>query len=196
MISTVVNRLEEGIIALLLAAMTSLTFVNVIMRYVFNSGLTWALEITEFLFAWLILFGMSYGVKVGSHIGVDALVRLFPNSVQRVIGLMVVAAGILYSSWLIIGGWELVSFNHMLEMEAEDSPVMLWIVYLIMPVGAGLLAFRLAQVGWRIITGKQVGFNLADEAREAIDQLAHAGSAGGAANADDDKSAPASTPKS
>ena len=80
MISTVVNRLEEGIIALLLAAMTSLTFVNVIMRYVFNSGLTWALEITEFLFAWLILFGMSYGVKVGSHIGVDALVRLFPNS--------------------------------------------------------------------------------------------------------------------
>ena len=110
--------------------------------------------------------------------------------------LIVVAAGILYSSWLIIGGWELVSFNHMLEMEAEDSPVMLWIVYLIMPVGAGLLAFRLAQVGWRIITGKQVGFNLADEAREAIDQLAHAGSAGGAANADDNKSAPASTPKS
>ncbi|KZB65177.1 MULTISPECIES: TRAP transporter small permease [Thalassospira] len=189
MISTVVNRLEEGIIALLLASMTSLTFVNVVMRYVFNSGLTWALEITEFLFAWLILFGMSYGVKVGSHIGVDALVRLFPDRVQRVIGLIVVATGILYSSWLIIGGWELVSFNHMLEMEAEDSPIMLWFVYLIMPVGAALLAFRLAQVGWRIITGKQVGFNLADEAREAIDQLNHAGNA-----ADGDKTATPSKP--
>jgi len=189
MISTVVNRLEEGIIALLLASMTSLTFVNVVMRYVFNSGLTWALEITEFLFAWLILFGMSYGVKVGSHIGVDALVRLFPDRVQRVIGLFVVATGILYSSWLIIGGWELVSFNHMLEMEAEDSPIMLWFVYLIMPVGAALLAFRLAQVGWRIITGKQVGFNLADEAREAIDQLNHAGNA-----ADGDKTVTPSKP--
>lgn len=189
MISTVVNRLEEGIIALLLASMTSLTFVNVVMRYVFNSGLTWALEITEFLFAWLILFGMSYGVKVGSHIGVDALVRLFPDRVQRVIGLIVIATGILYSSWLIIGGWELVSFNHMLEMEAEDSPIMLWFVYLIMPVGAALLAFRLAQVGWRIITGKQVGFNLADEAREAIDQLNHAGNA-----ADGDKTATPSKP--
>ena len=189
MIKTVVDRLEEGIIALLLASMTSLTFVNVVMRYVFNSGLTWALEITEFLFAWLILFGMSYGVKVGSHIGVDALVRLFPDRVQRVIGLIVVATGILYSSWLIIGGWELVSFNHMLEMEAEDSPIMLWFVYLIMPVGAALLAFRLAQVGWRIITGKQVGFNLADEAREAIDQLNHAGNA-----ADGDKTATPSKP--
>ncbi|WP_417823503.1 TRAP transporter small permease [Thalassospira lucentensis] len=188
MISAVVTRLEEGIIALLLAAMTSLTFVNVVMRYAFNSGLTWALEITEFLFAWLILFGMSYGVKVGSHIGVDALVRLFPRQLQRVIGLIVVAAGLLYSSWLIIGGWELVSFNHMLEMEAEDSPVMLWFVYLILPVGAALLAFRLAQVGWRIITGQQTGFNLADEAREAIDQIASNGN-------DDDQNASA-TPKS
>ena len=184
MISTVVNRLEEGFIALLLASMTTLTFVNVVMRYVFSSGLTWAMETTEFLFAWLILFGMSYGVKVGSHIGVDALVRLFPDKVQRVIGLFVVAAGLLYSSWLIIGGWELVSFNHMLEMEAEDSPVMLWFVYLIMPVGAALLAFRLAQVGWRIITGQQDGFNLADEAREAIDQIAPGGN-------EDDQNAPA-----
>ncbi|WP_339861885.1 TRAP transporter small permease [Thalassospira alkalitolerans] len=173
MISTVVNRLEEGIIALLLAAMTTLTFINVVMRYIFNSGLTWALETTEFIFAWLILFGMSYGVKIGSHIGVDALVRLFPNKVQRAIGLLVVCSGLLYSYWLIRGGWELVTFNHMLEMEAEDSPVMLWFVYLIMPVGGALLAFRLAQVGWRIITGQQTGFNLADEAREAIDQLAH-----------------------
>ncbi|MCC9625824.1 TRAP transporter small permease [Thalassospira sp. MA62] len=171
MISTVVTRLEEGFIALLLAAMTTLTFVNVIMRYVFNSGLTWAMETTEFLFAWLILFGMSYGVKVGSHIGVDALVRLFPRSAQRVIGLIVVAAGLLYCSFLIIGGWDLVAFNHMIEMEAEDSPVMLWFVYLIMPVGAALLAFRLAQVGWAIIRGRTHGFNLADEAREAIDQL-------------------------
>ena len=74
-------------------------------------------------------------------------------------------------------------------MEAEDSPIMLWFVYLIMPVGAALLAFRLAQVGWRIITGKQVGFNLADEAREAIDQLNHAGNA-----ADGDKTATPSKP--
>ncbi|OKH89457.1 TRAP transporter small permease [Thalassospira sp. TSL5-1] len=180
MISTVVNRLEEGFIALLLAAMTTLTFANVIARYVFNSGITWALETTQFLFAWLILFGMSYGVKIGSHIGVDALVKLFPATFQRVIGLIIVASGLLYCFWITKGGWELVAFNHMLEMEAEDSPVMLWVVYLIMPVGGALLAFRLAQVGWRIITGKQVGFTLADEAREAIDQL------GGKADVNDD----------
>jgi C4-dicarboxylate transporter DctQ subunit len=173
MLSTVVTRLEEGFIALLLAAMTTLTFANVIARYVFDSGITWALEITQFLFAWLILFGMSYGVKIGSHIGVDALVRLFPRGGRKIIGLLIVASGLLYCYWLVSGGWELVSFNHMLDMEAEDSPVKLWMVYLIMPVGGALLAFRFLQVGWRILTGQQDGYNLADEAREAIDQLQH-----------------------
>ena len=50
------ERLEEGLIALLLAAMTLLTFAQVVLRYGFNSGFVWALETTTYLFGWLILF--------------------------------------------------------------------------------------------------------------------------------------------
>ena len=38
MLATFINRLEEGLMALLLAAMTLLTFSQVIARYVFNTG--------------------------------------------------------------------------------------------------------------------------------------------------------------
>ncbi len=55
--------------------MTLLTFAQVVARYVFNYSFVWALELTGVLFASLIFIGMSYGVRVGSHIGVDALVR-------------------------------------------------------------------------------------------------------------------------
>ena len=75
----IVNALEEGIIALLFAAMTLVTFTQVVARYVFNSGMVWALELAQYLFAWLVLLGMSYGVKVHAHLGVDAFVRLFPS---------------------------------------------------------------------------------------------------------------------
>lgn len=68
------ERLEEGLIAVLLAVMTLITFGQVIARYVFNYSFVWALELVTFLFAWLIFIGMSYGVRVGSHIGVDTLV--------------------------------------------------------------------------------------------------------------------------
>jgi C4-dicarboxylate transporter DctQ subunit len=71
--NNMINRLEENFIALLLAAMTLITFSQVIARYFFNTGAVWALELTTYLFAWLVLFGMSYGVRVGAHIGIDVV---------------------------------------------------------------------------------------------------------------------------
>ena len=171
MIKTVVDRLEEGFIALLLAAMTMLTFVNVVLRYGFNSGMTWSMEITEFLFAWLVLFGMSYGVKVGSHIGVDALVQLFAKPAQRITGIFVALVCMSYAALILYGGWESMTFYHMIGIEAEDSPIPMWVVYLILPLGGALLLFRLGQVLWRILLGQQNGFSLADEAREAIETI-------------------------
>src|SRR3546814_10591963 len=72
MLSRIVNRLEEGLIALLLGGMAMITFCQVVARYLFNSGAVWALELTTYLFAWLVLIGASYGVKISAHLGVDA----------------------------------------------------------------------------------------------------------------------------
>ena len=78
------HRLEEGLIALLLAVMTLITFTQVVARYVFNFSFVWALELVTYLFGFLIFLGMSYGVRVGSHIGVDALVKaLKPKAWRR-----------------------------------------------------------------------------------------------------------------
>src|SRR3546814_6374077 len=83
MLSRIVNRLEEGFIALFLGGMVLITFSQVVARYVFNSGAVWALELTTYLFAWLVLIGASYGVKIGAHLGVDAFVKMFPARYHR-----------------------------------------------------------------------------------------------------------------
>lgn len=69
------DYLEEGAITFLMVAMTLIAFVQVIARYVFSYNFSWAMELTGVMFAWLIFIGMSYGVRVGAHIGVDALDR-------------------------------------------------------------------------------------------------------------------------
>lgn len=168
MFASIANRLEEGVIALLLAAMTLLTFSQVVARYVFNTGAVWALEATEFLFAWMIFLGISYGVKIGGHIGVDAVVRLFPPSAQKVIGLIGAAACVAYSVIVVYGSWVYVSKLHMIGVEAQEIPIPRWIPLTVMPIGFALLGLRFLEVFIRILLGRQTGIGLADEAREAM----------------------------
>ena len=71
-----------------MAAMTLIAFIQVVARYVFNYSFVWALELNGVLFAWLIFIGMSYGVRVGAHIGIDAVVRLLGPRAARAVGMV------------------------------------------------------------------------------------------------------------
>ena len=101
-----VDRIEETLIALLLGLMTAITFANVIARFAFNSNILWALELTVFLFGWLVLLGASYAVKKHSHLGVDAIVNMVPAPVARIMGLISVVACIFFSLLLLKGAYD------------------------------------------------------------------------------------------
>lgn len=100
------DGVEEALIAALLGAMTVLTFANVIARYLFNSNILWALELTVFMFAWLVLLGASYAVKTKSHLGVDALINVLSPGMRRVFGLVSAALCILFAFLLLKGAWD------------------------------------------------------------------------------------------
>ena len=101
-----VNEIEETAIAILLGLMTLITFANVVLRYGFNTGLIWGLEATTFLFAWLVLFGTSYAVKVTAHLGVDALINLFSPSLRRWVTMLAAAICVAYAALLMKGAWD------------------------------------------------------------------------------------------
>lgn len=70
-----VNSLLHGMIAVCLSCMTIFVFANVILRYFFNSGLTWAEEASRYLFIWLIFLGAIVAYRENVHLGVDTLVQ-------------------------------------------------------------------------------------------------------------------------
>ncbi len=100
------DRFEETLIALILGSMTLVTFANVVARYGFNSNILWAVEFTVFLFAWMVLLGASYAVKIGAHIGVDAILNLVSPSVRKVMSLIAVCVCIAFSLLLLKGSWD------------------------------------------------------------------------------------------
>jgi C4-dicarboxylate transporter DctQ subunit len=162
------ERLEEGLIALLLAAMTLVTFAQVVARYGFNYSFTWALELTTVLFAWLIFLGIPYGVRVGSHIGVDALVRMMGPVGGRITGAAAALLCLAYSVILFIGSWQYVAKMYAIDIEMDDLPLKQWAPRAVLIVSFGLLIWRFLQVLHRIVTGRDTRLDFSDEAAEAL----------------------------
>jgi C4-dicarboxylate transporter DctQ subunit len=162
------NRLDEWLIAILLAAMTLLTFSQVVMRYIFNSGFTWAVELTSILFAGMIFIGISYGVRVGAHIGVDAVIRLLNPKARRVTSIVAVLLCLLYAGLVIYGASIYVLKMRSAGIELEDLPIQMWIVRAVLPVGFLLLVIRFLPVLVNLIRGKADHLLLANEVEEAL----------------------------
>jgi C4-dicarboxylate transporter DctQ subunit len=168
-----VHRAEEGLIALILGVMTVLTFVQVVLRYVFNSGFIWQLEANFYLFSWLVMLGISYCVRVRAHIGVDAAVRLLPPGPRRAVGILVLLLALLYTVLMLYGSSEYLHRMYIINVEAEDIPLPTWLLSICLPLGFALLLIRLLEMGWRIYTGQSEGYELADEAKEAVKDITH-----------------------
>ena len=101
-----INTFEENVIALLMGLMTLVTFINVVLRYGFNSSLIWGLEVTLILFAWLVIFGISYCVKVTAHLGVDAVTNLFQAKGRKRFALVSAICCLIYALLLLKGAWD------------------------------------------------------------------------------------------
>src|SRR5215470_5324666 len=96
-------RLLRGAIVLCLAAMVVLVFTNVVLRYLFNSGIPTSEELSRWLLVWLTFLGAIVALKEHAHLGVDALVRALPPVGKRVCFVLSYLL-MLYADWLLLAG--------------------------------------------------------------------------------------------
>jgi len=167
LINKIIDQTEEGLIALLLTVMTLVSFTQVVARYVFNYSFVWALELVTYLFAWLIFLGMSYGVRVHGHIGVDALVKSLTPGKARIVGIVATILGMVYAAIVFYGGSIYVAKMFEIGIMGDDIPIPQWVPRLVLPVGYGLLFIRFGQLLYRLILGKEVHL-LGDEVEDAL----------------------------
>ena len=65
----------EAVLAALLLGMVLMVFGNVVLRYVFNSGIVVSEELSRFFFVWLTFIGAIVAVREGTHLGMDNVVE-------------------------------------------------------------------------------------------------------------------------
>ncbi len=160
----VLDRLEEILIASLIAGATILIFVAVTHRYaldvsakyhfnavydaLFKINLSWAQELCIYMFVWMAKFGAAYGVRTGIHVGVDVVINHLPPRWRFISVMFGLLAGAFFTG---VVGTLGASFVYQLSSTDQTSPDMempMWIVYLAIPCGSFLMSFRFLQVAW------------------------------------------------
>ncbi|MCG6930035.1 MAG: TRAP transporter small permease [Desulfofustis sp.] len=165
----ILNKLEESIICILLVTTTLLVFMDVVMRFGFNAGFLWSQELTLHMSAWMVLFGTSYCLKVGSHIGMDAFVKLFPPLGRKIMTGIGCVLGLIYCGLVLYGSWIYLNKMYKIGIELEDVPLPTWVAHGMLLVGFTFLTIRIGILLWSVIFGDTEGFRHADEAKESME---------------------------
>ena len=157
------DHLEEWLIAALMGAATLITFVAVMHRYasgfaipgvqeaLIKINMSWAQELTIFLFVWMAKFGAAYGVRTGIHVVVDVIINRMKPAMYKKFVILGLLAGALFTG--IVGTlgsnfvWEIAHT----DQTSADLEVPMWIVYMAIPLGSYLMCFRFLQVTWAFI---------------------------------------------
>jgi len=187
------DSIEETIMAFLLGGMTLITFANVVARYVFNDNILWALELSVFMFAWLVLLGASYGVKKNLHIGVDIVIKSVPLRVSQVLCVLAWLACLAFALLMLKGAWDYWQpfATEQAWYETNDIPMPQWLQfmsdhfnegeryekipkflpYMVLPISMALLVFRFIQAGWDLLHGRRSSLIASHEAEAALEEL-------------------------
>lgn len=133
---------EDLASGLLIVVGLAIIFYGAFMRYVVNSPITWAEEISGFMIVWGALLGASVALRDEYHIRVELLYAAVPNRVKQCIDVFATAIGIVYSIFLFYTGLSLVLFNYKIKALSMDMQIPMWFVYICLPLAGALLLVR------------------------------------------------------
>ena len=115
-------------IALCLLAMVVLVFSNVVLRYVFNSGIATSEELSRWLLVWLTFLGAIVALRQHAHLGVDTLIRALPPK-GKFVCFVASYLLMLYADWLL-NSWQLEADNSHFQRHRTGLGHFRWPVFL------------------------------------------------------------------
>ena len=136
-LAQLVGKALEALCVFILAAMSILVFVNVVLRYGFNSSISVTEEVSRYMFVWLAFLGAVLAFSENQHVSVTVLTDKL-SSVGRSLLRLVTDAAMLFCCYLIIdGSW--IQFQLNLNNLAPISGLPQGITYLASVIAGSLI---------------------------------------------------------
>jgi len=138
-----INSINKFIAVVGISGGIALAFINVVARYVFNYSLTWAAELTVYLFLWSIFFASAYLFKIDGHISIDIFLQKMKKTMAKKFLIFIKIITFVFLCSIAYYGYEYLLLVIELEETSVDLEIPMWIPYLVIPVSFSFGAYNL-----------------------------------------------------
>jgi TRAP-type C4-dicarboxylate transport system permease small subunit len=137
----IIDRTEQTVLVISLSLMILIAFFQIVLRNLFETGLTWGDPLVRNLVLWVGFIGAALATKEGKHINIDVLSRWIPPRGK----IFVEALTDLFSSFIcaLLTFAALKFIRNEVQMGNIAFPgIPSWIPEIILPITFGLMALR------------------------------------------------------
>ena len=106
-------------------------------------AITWAEEVIVYIAVWAVMIVASDLVRTNGHVRPDLVLRLLPPQTQRWVEAFNCLVAIAFTAGMVWYGWDVVDTALLLDQRSSsDLQFPIWIYYLALPAGGGLMLIR------------------------------------------------------
>ncbi|MGF0096660.1 TRAP transporter small permease [Peptoniphilus sp. SGI.035] len=161
------NKIEEIVLVSSLVINVAIVFMQVIMRYFFNTSLAWSEELSRYIFIWQVWLGSSIAYVDNQHIRVDLIFSIFKSKkVHKILHLIINIIWLTFNVFLVYVGIKLLKSMSARNALSSGMRLPLVYVYSALPVSSFILVFRIFFDTIDTITGKKEGIINNEEIEE------------------------------
>lgn len=142
LVDRALSSLESFLIIVFTTAALALGVTQVVLRYVFNTGLPWAETIFVLLTVAGMMFAGSRAVRDDKHVGVDLVPNLLPPRPRRFASLASLAVSLALCAYFAYCGARYAGFLHMIDSVSPATGIPDWIIYMLVPITLGAFSLR------------------------------------------------------
>jgi TRAP-type C4-dicarboxylate transport system permease small subunit len=137
----VIDRVEQTLITILLSLMIAIAFLQIVLRNIFATGITWADPLVRNLVLWVGFVGAAIATREGKHITIDVLPQRVPQQVKAIIGIIIQVFAAFICALLTFASVKFVR-NEALMGSITFAGIPAWVPQLILPITFGIMSLR------------------------------------------------------
>lgn len=147
-INQLLAKTEDILIALFLGVMVIVVFAQILLRNIYQTGISGGDELVRHLVLWIAFFGAAIATRSRAHVKIDAVKIIIPDRFKSYSDVAVNLFSCIVCCVLVYASGKFVYIEYQAQEHSTFFNLPVWVMEIVLPAGYLVIALRFARNGF------------------------------------------------